>query len=268
MFPFHRFLKSFSPFFLAKTKNELTFWKSLFYYLSVWFLGAVLLGLTLIITGWIYVTPARVAPLLDRIPSFDAVMENGLLVKTGLPSDPFEFEIDGLRVFISSTLTEVPVAKRWTPGIFILRDHALIEQTENIVDKSQSVRYAESPQLKNFHVNNAIMKAKILQAFPDIKRTLGFIIIFMMVFLTGILSLWYLIFSFFWALVVMLASKASTRYPLSYEQSLSFVLYTFFPVILLSFALLSSGIYFPFLTALLFLGMFWYNHLSYHTPGE
>jgi len=72
----------------------------------------VLLGITLITTGWIYVTPARVSPLLDRIPPFDAVMENGLLVKTGLPSDPFEYDMGGFQIFISSTLTEIPAEKR------------------------------------------------------------------------------------------------------------------------------------------------------------
>ena len=72
----------------------------------------MLLGLTIIITGWIYVTPTVVSSLLDRVPPFDVVMENGLLIKTGLSRDPFEYDMDGFHLFISSTLTEIPEDKQ------------------------------------------------------------------------------------------------------------------------------------------------------------
>lgn len=124
------------------------------------------------------------------------------------------------------------------------------------MNKSQSVIYADNPELKNFHVNNAIAKAKILEVLPEIKKAMAYTIIFALFLITAMISLWYLVFAFFWALIVSLVSKASPRHPLTYEQSITFVLSTFFPVLLLSFVFMISGLYFPFLMTLFFLGMF------------
>ena len=49
----------------------------------------------------------------------------------------------------------------------------MIQQTENTVNKTQSFIYAEGDGIKDFQINNAVMKVKILEILPEIKKALG-----------------------------------------------------------------------------------------------
>lgn len=97
-----------------------------------------------------------------------------------------------------------------------------------------------------------------------IKRIAAMIVAFTLLFVAMLLAVWYCIWCFFWAFFVWLISKTTNHHdPLQYEQSVGFVFFTFFPVILVSYILLFVGFSFPFSMTLLFLAAFGYNHLSF-----
>lgn len=113
MFPFNTFFASFSPFFLRNRRDTLSLGRGMGYYFSLW--GAVLLLIAILSIGWgwLFVTPERALLWSEKIPPFSITLQDGLLIETGLPEDPFIFiDEKDFTLFVSKTLTEIPTDKQ------------------------------------------------------------------------------------------------------------------------------------------------------------
>ena len=215
-----------------------------------------------------FVTPERVAQWSEKIPSFSVTITDGILTETGLSEEPSTLIDDkGFIIFVSKTLTEIPADKQWQQGFFILKDRAIISQTEQVGQKTQVIQYSEVPELKNSHFDKALLSQKILSELTAIKRIASMIVAFVIFFIGIAMAIWYCAWSFFWGWMVCLF-YLKHKNSFTYEQAVAFVLSVFFPVILLSILLVIAWVSFPFSMTLLFLLMLWYNHLSFHKETE
>lgn len=268
MFPFTTFFASFSPFFLREKREQLSLWRGMGYYFSVWGIVTLCIILISILAGWVFITPERVTQWSAKIPEFSVTIQDGILTETGLPEDPFiPVDEQDFIIFVSKTLTEIPADKERKGGIYILKDHVAILQSEWVWEKEQKINYADMPELKNTHFDRAILSQKIITELSEIKRIASIVVTFVIFFISLMVAVWYCVWSFFWGLFVWLISRTQ-KIPFTYEQAVGFVLSVFFPVLLLSFLLMAVWIWFPFFMTVLFLLMLWYNHLSFYKAAH
>ncbi len=68
-----------------------------------------------------------------KIPEFSVTIKDGILTETGLPQEPSTLvDQKDFIIFVSKTLTEIPADKERKQGIYILKDHASIIQSEGV----------------------------------------------------------------------------------------------------------------------------------------
>lgn len=269
MFPFTTFFGSFSPFFLRKNRHQLSLGRGIGYYFTLWG-WVILLGIIAsIIALQIWVTPQRISEWSAHIPEFSMTIQDGILMETGLPEDPFELiNTSEFIVYVSRMETEIPVEKQNRVGLFILKDKIIVSEAETVGRKEQTIKYSEMWEVSNIHLDKKVLTEKIMTHLGEIKKWLSIAVACMILFFGIWVALWYMAWSYFWGLLVWAFSQ-NKKIPLTYEESVVFVLSTFFQIFVLSILLIIwLGIWFPFLMSFLFLLMLGYNHLSFHTEPE
>lgn len=89
-------------------------------------------------------------------------------------------------------------------------------------------------------INNAFLDNKILNAYPQIRKTAFSLLIPVALLIGLVVGCFFFLLTFFWSFVVFLTSRIGSLPKLTYEQSLVFVHHLFFPVFLLVVAFLLS----------------------------
>lgn len=267
MFPFNTLFSSFSPFFLKKNWDLFSLWRAMGYYFATWWVVLLTFASISVTLLWFFVTPEVVSRWLQHIPVFSFTTKDGILTETAFSEDPFVLvDQPDFVILFSKNLTQIPQERQKISGIYILKDKVIISQKTWWQDQEQIITYADVEELKNTHFDNKTLETTLRNHLPEIKNWLSKIYIFIVFFLGIFMSIWYCAWSFFWGFFIWIFWQKS-RSLVTYEKSVCFILYTFFPVLFVSIIFMIFGIYFPFLMTALFLLMLWYNHLSFY-KGE
>ncbi len=103
------------------------------YYFSVWGIVTLMVILLSVIAGWIFITPERVTQWSAKIPEFSVTIQDGILTETGLLEDPSVLvDEQDFMIVVSKTLTQLPPDEQKNAGIYILKDHIAILQSEGM----------------------------------------------------------------------------------------------------------------------------------------
>ena len=269
---FARFVYSWTPYFLPKFRSSLTIGVGIGYYALGWLVIAIVSIVVGGITVWHFSTPEKILPYLDQVPAFSLQFQGNNLIKTNFPQNPYIFNIydevhkrfpdanvknDIDIIYISTKETDVPEQYKNVRWIYVLRDWVVStvqiqwQNNENI----EKVPY----KLSDMVVDNALMKTKAAEFYPAIRTKVLIFAIPIVSFLAAIFGFCvYLFFTLFWAFIVWIVSRFLPKKP-SFDFVWSFVLHTFFPVTILTFAFGYFGIWFPFFSTILFVILYIVN---------
>ncbi len=254
---FSRLGASFTPSFLARFKHT-SVGQSVGYYFLVWLVFLIVGIIAVMSLVWHFSAPQKITPFLARIPVFELQFQNNILVKTAFPVDPYIRSFDGVQIFFSTQLSDVPAEYSHIAGLYLLRDNIVINQPQQATQKMTKVLYTDM-KIGDKIINNAFVSEKFLTKYPPLRQAFLYLVIPFVLIVGLLFSCFFFVMSFFWSLVVFLVSKISSSSRLTYEQSLVFVLHMFLPVFIVGFILSWLDMYFIFLPTLLFVCFFFFN---------